>query len=162
MARWRWSTGLRERPVREEHLVDVALPHVARLAQHPDLVVRARGLALEDVLDEALADLVGLGEHPDLLAALHVGMAEDVLGEVASRLARLAQHPPRLRVGRDPRRGLRHDVGRQQDLPLGGGHYAVATSAARCSPYSSIAASRSLNFCTFPVTVIGNSSTKRT
>src|SRR3954453_17432254 len=127
MATWGRSTGLRERPVREEHLVDGALPHVARLAQHPDLVVRARGLALEDVLDVALAELVGLGEHPDLLAALHVGMAEDVLGEVPARIARLAQHPARLGVGGDARRRLGDDVGREEDLPLAGRHYAVAT-----------------------------------
>ena len=40
--------------------------------------------------------------------------------------------------------------------------YAVAIAAASPSPSSSIAVSRILNFCTLPVTVIGNESTNLT
>src|SRR5262249_21150390 len=41
-------------------------------------------------------------------------------------------------------------------------YHAVATAAARSNPSSSIACSRILNFCTFPVTVIGKPSTNFT
>src|SRR5207302_774075 len=39
---------------------------------------------------------------------------------------------------------------------------AVSTAAACCKPKRSIPISRSLNFCTLPVTVVGYSSTKTT
>ena len=41
-------------------------------------------------------------------------------------------------------------------------HYALRTSAAPSKPSSSIETSRILNFWTFPVTVMGNSSVMRT
>jgi hypothetical protein len=40
--------------------------------------------------------------------------------------------------------------------------YALRTAAAACNPSRSIVSSRILNFCTLPVTVIGNSSAKTT
>src|SRR5439155_14728897 len=99
-----------QRALGEDDVVDVALADLDGLAQHPDLLVRARVLTLEDLGDVGLAHLVGLGEHPDLLAALHVRMVEDVAHEVAPQLARLAEHPALLALRRHARSSAGDDV----------------------------------------------------
>src|SRR3954464_8630584 len=84
--------------------------------------MRARRLAFEDVLDEGLAHVARLAEHPDLLADLLVVALEDLVGEALAQRAGLAQHPALLVQGGEARRLLGHEIGREKDLALGREH----------------------------------------